>query len=233
MNLYHPYTIFPLGDSALIIDFGNTIDPTINTKVLQLFHQLQRVSVSYITDLVPAYSSLAIYYDILAMPYLKEKTAFEMVAEIVERISSAKHDIIKIESRLMEVPVCYSKQFAPDIQYIAQQKKISVEEIIFLHTSKTYRVYMIGFLPGFSYMGEVDDKIAIPRKAQPQNVMPGAVGIAGTQTGIYPLESPGGWQIIGRTPLKLFEKNRPQPVLFDPGDTVKFFSITEDEFTNY
>jgi inhibitor of KinA len=235
MNPYHPYSIFPLGDMGLIIDFGNKIDEGINKKVLQLFHQLKKHSHSCIIDLVPAYSSLAVYYDVCAV-YQKrkeDKTAFETMADLVEEWMNEEEQILPQQNRLIEVPVCYSEKFATDIQYISQQKDICVEEIVQLHASKTYRVYMIGFLPGFAYMGPVDDRIAIPRKPQPQNVAAGAVGIAGNQTGIYPLDSPGGWQIIGRTPMKLFNKNKNQPVAFEPGDEIKFYSITEDEFANY
>jgi inhibitor of KinA len=130
--------------------------------------------------------------------------------------------------------VCYGEKYAWDINEIAKEKSIPVDEIIRLHTAKKYRVYMIGFLPGFAYMGEVDEKIAIPRKAQPRtSVEGGSVGIAGMQTGIYPIDSPGGWQIIGKTPLKLFDKERDDPVLLKPGDEIEFYSITENEFSIY
>ena len=137
------------------------------------------------------------------------------------------------QQRKISIPVCYSRAFAPDIEFIASEKNISIEKIIQLHTSKSYTVYMIGFLPGFSYMGEVAEAIAIPRKIQPVSVAAGSVGIAGKQTGIYPLESPGGWQIIGRTPLKIFDKGKSDPVLLQPGDEIQFYSISEDEFKNY
>jgi inhibitor of KinA len=235
MNHYHPYTIFPLGDSALIIDFGNEIDEAINKKVLQLFTQLRKTSVPYITDLIPGYSSLAVYYDVLAVHQKKEenRTAFETMAEMVEKLSQKDPELTQNHTRLVEVPVCYSKNFATDIEFISEQNKISVDEIIQLHSSKIYKVFMIGFLPGFAYMGKVDERISLPRKPIPKTVVAGSVGIAGVQTGIYPLESPGGWQIIGRTPLKLFDRDKEQPVLFEPGDEVKFYPITEDEFTNY
>jgi inhibitor of KinA len=235
MNHYHPYSIFPLGDAALIIDFGNRIDEDINKKLLQLFHQLKNASHPCILGLIPAYSSLAVYYDVLFIHQKKEKdaTAFETMADIIEEISGKEELNVDVENRLIEVPVCYAPDFAPDIDFLAQQKNCTVEDIVRLHTAKTYRVYMIGFLPGFAYMGQVDERIAVPRKPQPQNVVAGAVGIAGNQTGIYPLNSPGGWQIIGRTPMKLFNKNNEQPVAFEPGDAIKFYSITENEFANY
>lgn len=232
---FYPYTIFPLGDTALIVDFGNRIDKDINENVLQLFNQLKQSAHPYITDLVPAYSSLAVYYDVCAVYQKKaeDKTAFETMVEVMERVCSKEPPLAEKQSRLVEIPVCYAASYAPDLHYVSQQKNIPVESIIELHTCKRYRVYMIGFLPGFAYMGEVDERIATPRKPQPQNVPAGAVGIAGMQTGIYPLESPGGWQIVGRTPLQLFDKDREQPVLLQPGDQIQFYSITEDEFAHY
>src|SRR5579875_475557 len=206
MNLYHPYTIFPLGDSALTIDFGNVIDESINKKVIKLFHQIEKVSHPHIIDLVPAYSSLTVYYDVAAL-YKEDETAFETMCEIIEEIAAQKPAEEEKKFNLIEIPVCYSKTFALDIHQIAAEKNLSVEDIIQIHTSKTYRVYMLGFLPGFAYMGEVDERIAFPRKQTPTKVFAGAVGIAGKQTGIYPFESPGGWQLIGRTPMQLFNKN--------------------------
>jgi len=235
MSFYHPYTIFPLGDTALLIDFGNEIDEAVNKKVLRLFQQLKNASISYISDLIPAYSSLTIYYDVAMVYHDKEeeKTAFETMAELVEQLSRRDQNDTTGQNRTIKIPVCYTGAYATDLDYLAKEKKITKEEAIHIHTSKTYRVYMIGFLPGFSYMGQVDPQLAIPRKAEPQNVKAGAVGIAGVQTGIYPLDAPGGWQIIGRTPLKLFDKEKVQPVLLEPGDEIKFYSITEDEFENY
>ncbi|HWI90304.1 MAG TPA: 5-oxoprolinase subunit PxpB [Flavisolibacter sp.] len=232
MNPFQPYSIFPLGDSALTIDFGNIISQGINKKVLQLFHHLKSIDDHSIIDLVPAYSSLTVYYDVASF-HQAGKTAFESMADILEQLFSKTFDIPEEETNYFEIPVCYSKKFALDIDYLSIQNKLSVQNIIHIHTSKTYKVYMLGFLPGFTYMGEVDYRIEIARKATPVKLFAGAVGIAGKQTGIYPVESPGGWQIIGRTPIKIFKKEDRSPVLFQPGDEVKFYSITEDEFENY
>ena len=233
MNLYHPYTIFPLGDSAVTVDFGNVIDDGVNKKVLQLYHQITEAPIPFITDLIPAYSSLTIFYDIHLIN-TSQHTAFDAMTACIEKIAQTKTKEFELTKRVIAVPVCYEEKCALDIYEIAYQKNLSVEEIIQLHTSKTYRVYMLGFLPGFAYMGDVDDRIAVPRKIKPRiNVEAGSVGITGKQTGIYPLHSPGGWQIIGRTPLKLFSKDAEHPVLFQPGDEVNFYSITEDEFADY
>ena len=227
-----PYRIFPLGDSAITVDFGNCIDETVNKEVIKRFNQLQQQPFSGMIEAVPAYSSLTIYYDMLV---LKKKVAtgftiFEWVQQqLMERLNQPVEKLVS-EERLVKIPVCYEKEFAPDIQQLAAKKIISVDEVIQTHLSKAYKVYMLGFLPGFTYMGEVDEKIAIPRKPQPVNIIAGSVGIAGKQTGIYPLASPGGWQIIGRTPLKLFDVKKEEPTLLRVGDAVKFYSISKKEF---
>ncbi|MEO7983066.1 MAG: 5-oxoprolinase subunit PxpB [Bacteroidota bacterium] len=227
-----PYHIFPLGDSAITIDFGNCIDADINREVIARFNQLKEQPFPGMIEAVPAYSSLTIHYD---MPALKKKatnghTIFEWVQQqLLERLQEPiEHKTLP--ERLVKIPVCYAHEFALDIRQLAAEKKISTEEVIRLHTAKNYKVYMLGFLPGFSYMGEVDERIAMARKPQPINIVSGSVGIAGRQTGIYPLSSPGGWQIIGRTPLRLFDVQNPQPSLLVAGDTVQFYSITKNDF---
>jgi inhibitor of KinA len=227
-----PYRIFPLGDSALTIDFGNRIDEAVNKEVIARFNQLQQLPLPGMIEAVPAYSSLTIHYDVLAVKkkMTEGQTVYEWMKEKVEeRLQQPGLQNEAIE-RLIKIPVCYEDEFALDIHYLAATKNITVDEVIQLHTSKSYKVYMLGFLPGFSYMGEVDEKIAMPRKPQPENIVAGSVGIAGKQTGIYPLASPGGWQIIGRTPLKLFDVTREEPTLLRAGDMVEFYSITKNEF---
>ncbi len=235
MALYRPYSLFPLGDTALLIDFGNTINEEINDDVLRLFHFLKDQQHPFIKDLVPAYSSLAVYYDVMDVLHHMENglTAFDVMAEMLDALIRNASDGVSPVGKTIRIPVCYAEKYATDIHYIAAQNNLSVEEIIRLHTAGTYRVYMLGFVPGFSYMGVVDEKISIKRKPVPQPVMAGSVGIAGRQTGIYPLDSPGGWQIIGRTLVKPFDADRQPPVLFEPGDQVKFYSVTEDEFENH
>jgi len=232
MDLLPAYKIYPLGDTALTIDFGNTIDESINKLVLTVFYQLQANPVPGMIEAVPAYSSVTIYYDVLSIrKIINEQTnAYEWMSGKIKEYLSKENIMIESPGTIINVPVCYDKAHGPDLDLIASQNKISVEEIIRLHTSTTYRVYMLGFLPGFAYMGLVDEKISSPRKQQPASVEAGSVGIAGKQTGIYPLRSPGGWQIIGRTPIKLFDKEKADPVLFKSGDSVRFYSITKDEF---
>jgi inhibitor of KinA len=236
MVVYHPYTIFPLGDSALTIEFGNCLDEQLNDKVLSLFQMIRSSNLPFITDLIPAYSSLTVYYDIMKIwpSKPKDKTVFELMAEAIEHLTATAHSIAPTSGELVEIPVCYEASYGPDLEMLAKEKNLEKEEVISLHQSRVYRVYMIGFLPGFAYMAEVDERISMPRKPQPRKaVAPGSVGIAGKQTGIYPLECPGGWQLIGQTPLKLFDKDRSQPVLLQAGTRVRFHSISSDEFKNY
>ena len=230
-----PYGIFPLGDTALNIDFGNVIDKDINNYVLDLFHHLKSKNIPGVLDLVPAYSSLGIHYNVPVIRQLVVgKTAFEFLKQAIEEELVPDYLEQKRQQRKIGIPVCYSGSYAPDIEAIAIEKDISVEKLIQFHKDQLYSIYMIGFLPGFPYMGEVNDAIAVPRKTEPRPKVPaGSVGIAGKQTGIYPIDSPGGWQIIGRTPLKIFDKEKSDPVLLQPGDEIQFYSITEDEFKNY
>lgn len=229
------YSIYPLGDSALIIGFGDVIEESVNRKVLSLSRRIKQACIVGVLDVATAYSSITVHYDVIEV--IKKhpgKPAFVTIKENLETLLSQPTEGFSEHMRRLKVPVCYAAKYAPDINDIALHTNLTVEDIVQLHTSIKYRVYMVGFLPGFAYMGEVDERIAVPRKQEPRlQVVAGSVGIAGRQTGIYPLTSPGGWQIIGRTPLKLFDKNKQEPVLITAGDEVEFFSITEDEFDNY
>ncbi len=228
------YKIFPLGDSALTIDFGNIISDPVNDTVISLFKKLHQNPPEGMVEALPAYSSLTIYYDLLSLrkKVPEEEAVFGWMKNEMLQLLQQKNEIDQTAEKLVSIPVCYEKEFAPDIQWASVQLKISVEEIIRIHTSKTYRVYMLGFLPGFAYMGEVDDAIALPRKSQPIQVEAGSVGIAGKQTGVYPFKSPGGWQIIGRTPINMFNKDEKELTALKASDHVKFYSISKDEFEN-
>lgn len=229
------YTIQSLGDAAAVISFGNLIDKEINDLVLFLFHHFKRKKHPAIIDIVPAYSSLSFFYDVIKLRSMEHhKSAYETIRRFIEDDLGNDLEYEPLKPRTIRIPVCYEGLFSPDIKLIAAEKNISVEEIVRVHTQTKYSVYMIGFLAGFPYMGIVDEAIAFPRKHQPRSLIPaGSVGIAGQQTGIYPMNSPGGWQIIGRTPLKVFDKEKENPVWLQPGDEVEFYSITEDEFKNY
>lgn len=230
------YSIYPLGETALTLDFGNVIDAVINQQVIMLFKKLQALALPFLLDIVPAYASLTIYYDVVQVRQLisDDQTAAQAMQALLENALASLDIESHQPTRLIRVPVCYSETYAPDLKSLACTKGITTEEVVALHTAMTYRVYMIGFMPGFAYMGEVAEKIAMPRRDQPRlRVEAGSVGIAGRQTGIYPLATPGGWQIIGRTPLKLFNPHLRETTLFRPGDEVQFYSITKDEFESY
>ena len=227
-----PYKILSLGDAAIIVDFGNCIDKSINKLVHAVFYRLQNKPIPGMIEAIPAYCSITICYDVLLIrnKLSKQMTAFEWMSEKIKEYLFVEKNELEVEEPLINIPVCYEKEFGPDLDFVALKNAISVEEIIQCHTATEYRVYMLGFLPGFAYMGLIDEKIVSPRKQYPAPVEAGSVGIAGKQTGIYPFKSPGGWQIIGRTPLNLFDKEKTNPVLFKSGDNVKFYSITKDEF---
>jgi len=231
-----PYRIFPLGDAALTLDFGNRIDEKLNDKIIILFESLHQHPIPGMTEAVPAYSSITLYYDTAQIHKWIQGSASpgEWMRNELEKRCQEQLPEKSATSALMKIPVCYDTEFGYDLAEVATAKNISKEEVIFLHTSKIYRVYMLGFLPGFPYMGETDEKIMIPRRVKPrQKVEAGSVGIAGRQTGVYPLASPGGWQILGRTPLKLFNASNKEPTLLNAGDSVQFYPISKDEFESH
>jgi len=224
------YHIYACGDSALTIELSNVMDELINEQILSLFHCLQKQKNKFIKDIIPAYSSLTVIYYVIEIKKHHDN-AFIFIRDWIENILANQYLQVTIDHRLITIPVCYDTSLALDIIELAAQKNISVQELIHLHTQKKYRVYMIGFLPGFAYMGKVDERIAAPRKSTPRtNIIAGSVGIAGEQTGIYPLDSPGGWNIIGRTPLKMFDATKEQPTFLQAGDEVEFVSISLEEF---
>ncbi len=228
----YSYRIFPLGDCAVTIDFVNQFDDYLNEYVITRFTELQRNPIEGITEIVPAFSSLTFFYDLAKLKKIASGcTAFEWVKQKIEDRLEYKTSITTPEIKnIIRIPVCYDNEFAPDMQSLQASKNINKEEVITLHTNRIYKVYMLGFLPGFPYLGEVDQKIEMPRKNKPVNVAAGSVGIAGRQTGIYPLDSPGGWQIIGRTPLKLFDAEKKEPTLLKAGDNIEFYAISMHEF---
>ena len=197
---------------------------------MALHHAFQQNKFRGFIETVPAYASLAVFYDtaIIYKAYPVTTTAFDLVKNITEQLVKNIHTAAIIKGNTINIPVYYN---GVDLETIATQHQLSVEEVIRIHASKTYRVFMIGFLPGFAYMGKVDERIATPRHATPRiNVQAGSVGIADLQTGIYPLASPGGWQLIGQTPLKIFDQQKKEPCLFSAGDMVQFNSISKEAF---
>jgi inhibitor of KinA len=221
-----------LGDSAITLDLGNTISRELNQKALGIQRSLLEQPFAGLRDVWVAYSSVTVVYDPIQVKkvYNPEKTVYSLLSIWLQEAYSTAADLIPANSQKIRIPVCYDDEYAMDLHALAEKKKIAPETIIDLHTSRSYRVYMIGFLPGFSYMAEVDERLVIARKPQPVTVMAGSVGITGSQTGIYPLQCPGGWFIIGRTPYRIFDKEAEKPVLLQAGDEVEFYRISSGEF---
>jgi inhibitor of KinA len=208
------YKIYPISDSALTIDFGNEISEELNDIVMSLFEAINVHNFEGFVEAIPAYSTLSVFYKV------SKSTNFRSVSIFLESLVQTA-DYQQVTNRnLIHIPVIYDGE---DLEFVAKFHQLSVEEVIQIHTSATYRIYMMGFLPGFAYMGGTDERIATPRRDSPRLKVPaGSVGIGGKQTGIYPLESPGGWQLIGRTNLKLFDPCAMLPTLLQAGDLVKF-----------
>jgi len=220
--------IFPLGDSALTVEFGSIISEPLNKTAIALADHMSGHPFPGFIEAVPAYASTTVYYHphIVRQNFDAFSTAFEAVRSLAEDAMAYLGYDADIKSRTVEIPVDFSASAGLDLQDIAVHASMSVSEVIETFTSATYRVYMLGFLPGFSYMGEVDERIAAPRRATPRLAVPkGSVGIAGRQTGIYSLESPGGWQIVGRTDIEMFSPGSPEPCHLRPGDNVRFVRV--------
>jgi len=219
------YKIFPLSDSAITIDFGNVIDENINDIVMQLYQNCTKNAFVGMKEAMPAYASLTIFYDVFSVRrnYTSYKSAFAFVEDFLIK-SYNNIDIREVfEKKIIQIPVFYDGE---DLSYVADYHQISEVQVIELHTTPIYRVYMMGFLPGFAYMGGLDAQISTPRRATPRTKVPaGSVGIAGNQTGIYPSESPGGWQLIGRTELEFYTPNSTEITLLKAGDLVKFIAL--------
>lgn len=231
MGISSPFAFYACGDHAFTLDFGQQIDVAINRLVIHLFKKLQENKKPYILDIIPAYSSVTIVYNPLS--FSKCNTDPESV--IREYCTTALQQSENIEvtpsANIIRIPVCYHPSLAPDLETLCKQHQVDIDTLITLHTQKTYRVFMNGFLPGFAYLGTVDDRIATARHSSPRKkVAAGSLGIAGHQTGIYPFESPGGWQLIGRTSVSLFELHSDNPCLLKPGDQVQFYSIPIESF---
>lgn len=219
--------ILPAGDQGVLLEFGAEINPEVNRMVHAFAHLTNQKRIPGIGELIPSYCSLLIYYD----PFL---LSFAQVTCWLEGLLGGESLEAEAPSVLKEVPVLYGGEYGPDLEFVAKHNRISPEEVIRLHTSQPYLVYVVGFSPGFSAMGVVPPQIQAPRLANPRTKVPGgSVGIGGQQTGIYAVESPGGWQLIGRTPLRLFNLAKDPPSFFQAGDYCRFYGITEQEFLNW
>ena len=219
------YRIKPVGDSALTIIFGQKIDPEISRIVQGARKYLSRKNIEGVTEYVQTYATLMVHYNAVVTGYdeLSERLAAELDRMEMEEEAGQKRTIL--------IPVCYGGEFGPDLPAVCAHAGFSEEEVIRRHTCPDYLIYMVGFIPGFVYLGGLDQALSTPRLKVPrERIEKGSVGIAGNQTGLYPLASPGGWQIIGRTPLDVYDQNREKPILYEAGEYVHFVSITERRF---
>ena len=215
----------PAGEAGLLVTLGEQIDPFINRRVHALTQALAGSNLNGLGEAVPGYSTLLIHYDPLAWAY---SALCERIAVFLEDANDCQQHW---QPRLVEIPVVYGGPFGPDLNAVAQVHNLRPAGVVARHTARDYPVYLIGFMPGFPYLGGLDPALATPRLETPRSHVPaGSVGIAGAQTGIYPLESPGGWRIIGRTPLRLVDWQREPPFLLAPGDMVRFVPLESAEF---
>jgi KipI family sensor histidine kinase inhibitor len=221
-----PARVVPAGDSALIVEFDERIDPAINARAIALADSLHAAALAGVRDVVPTYRSVAVFFDPL-------RTDYDALIARVEHDAARAGEPVEQRTPI-RIPVCYGGDLGPDLAEVGAFGGIKEDEVIARHTAITYRVFMLGFVAGFAYMGIVDPRIAAPRHSTPRVRVPlGSVGIAGVQTGIYPAETPGGWQLIGRTPIKPFDAERAEPFLMKAGDAVQFYAIDRAEYDHY
>ena len=213
------------GDKGLLVEFGEGIDPKVNAKVRAMSIALERQRPVGVREIIPTYRSLLFIYD-------PQVTNPDKLCPAIEQIKNALKTLGTKPAKIVEIPVCYGGEFGPDIKNVQKPHDLTTDQVIQLHSTPAYLIYMVGFTPGFHFQGALDEKLFTPRLETPRMHVPqGSVGIANNQTGMYPIASPGGWQIIGRTPLKLFAPDRDNPFLYKAGDTIKFVPISEQEYT--
>lgn len=218
------YSFLPCGDSAVTVCFSAEISEEANRLVTSLSNVLESGKISAVNDIIPAFSSLTVIYDPCEISYSK---LTRKLKEIIKHLNISSGT----SSKLYKIPVCYDGEFAPDMENVMHHTGLDREEIIKIHTGTDYLIYMLGFLPGFAYLGGLDKRIETPRLESPRVEIPsGSVGIGGAQTGIYPVSSPGGWQLIGKTPIKVYDAKREKPILYNAGDYIRFVRISTEEY---
>jgi inhibitor of KinA len=213
------FAIRPAGDAAVVIDFEPRLDPAINARAAGLARTIRDSGKPELRDIVVGYHSVTVYFDPL-------RTDADALIEWLEREASRSHAEAAQSARTIAVPVVYGGDSGPDLTAVAAFARCGEADVVRMHSGRTYRVYMLGFVPGFAYLASVDPRIAAPRRQTPRLAVPvGSVGIAGPQTGVYPAQTPGGWNLIGRTPLLPFDPGRSEPCAFNVGDSVRFEPI--------
>ncbi|MBZ5200687.1 5-oxoprolinase subunit PxpB [Planomicrobium chinense] len=218
------YTFSPLGEGAIVIEAGTEINENTQKKIRTIAALLEAEPPAWMVEFIPAFTTVAVFYNPATVLYETAKSDLEALLPHVEEAAASP-------SRTIEIPVCYGGEFGPDLEFVAQHNGLTPEQVIDIHTSGTYSVSMIGFAPGFPFISGMSEKIAAPRRETPRLRIPErTVGIAGKQTGVYPIETPGGWQLIGRTPIRLFRPEQEIPSLLRAGDKIVFRRISEKEY---
>ena len=212
------------GDSSVLVEFGKEISPEINRKISATVKMMREQHIEGVVDVIPAFCSLLVNYDPRVISFEELRDRLEGIVKLDVAAGAGK-------KRVFEIPVCYGGEYGPDLENIAEHAGLSPEEVIKIHSSRDYLIYMLGFLPGFCYLGGLDERIHTPRLANPRiRINAGSVGIGGSQTGIYPLDSPGGWQLMGMTPVKTYDPERAEPILVQAGDYIRFIPVDEEEY---
>lgn len=215
--------LLPAGEQGLLVELGDVVDPEVNRRVRRLARAISAALGDEVLEVVPTYRSLLVLFDPLRVPRRR-------LAERIEALGREAPALADEPSRTVRIPVCYGGEHGIDLDFVARHAGLGPEEVVAVHTSASYLVHMLGFTPGFPYLGGMSRRIAAPRLESPRTRVPaGSVGIGGEQTGIYPVESPGGWRLIGRTPLRLFDAGAPRPFLLGAGDVVRFFAVGPEE----
>ncbi len=221
----------PLGDRAVTITLGDAISEATHRLVRAASAAIDARCIAGITDQVPAFASITVHYDPAAVAGDQSTPPYHRVVGELESVLETVRPGMLPPPRLREIPVCYGGAFGPDLEDVARQHDLSPREVIELHAGGRYLVYMVGFMPGFAYLGGLPERLATPRRSSPRTAVPaGTVGIGGSQTGVYPLESPGGWNLIGRTPLRIFDIRRDEATMLATGDEVRFVPISAEEY---
>lgn len=214
----------PLGDTGIRVQFHEQVSPALNRTIQNFCRFLEKEDMEGIVEWVPAYDTVSVYY-------LPDKLSYHELCKRLSGLPINENHSEDGQSEVVLLPTLYGGEAGPDLAEVAHLKQLSEEEVIDIHSSQDYLIYMMGFLPGYPYLGGLSDAIDVPRLANPRASVPaGSVGITGRQIGVYPLESPGGWHIIGRTPVPLFDMNRQEPFLYQPGDRIRFVPISKDEY---
>jgi inhibitor of KinA len=226
----------PLGDRAILVRLGTQVDEPTHLRVRAACARLEASAIAGVRECVPTYVSVVVHYDPVRMPRVDEGAPgpyARLVASLTAALAGLREEGVA-PARRVEIPVCYGDELGPDLGELAAHHGLAPDEVVRIHTAGDYLVHMVGFMPGFAYLGGLSERIAMPRRPVPRTTVPaGSVGIGGVQTGVYPLPSPGGWNLIGRTPVALFAPDRDPPTLLHIGDRVRFVPITLDEFREW